>query len=295
MAYITFTEAYKIAGISRATAQRRVKQLKKFDLDLYNKLIIEGRPMMVEATQGVAYFRTNIHTFKKKLITINMKPGPKKSKKAEPFPEDAKEMLTNLLAQPVVLEVEPDEKAILKSVVDQAEQDRLILVIKVCYDYAAGYDTLESCITRYGCDPSNFYRWLRNSPHLTYVYRKAKSERTKTIKERGIERAIDVIDKLMNGFIIQLSRKRYKVETNSTGKEILIPESVEITDKYFPPHFGAAVFKLINRDPKNWRRDTPFEELFYDKEKLRDRFDNMSNEELQEFIKEGRALLNKNK
>lgn len=257
MAYITFTEAYKIAGISRATAQRRVKQLKKFDLDLYNKLIIEGRPMMVEATQGVAYFRTNIYTFKKRLITINQKPGPKKSKKTEPFPKDAKEMLTNILSQPVVLEVEPDEEAILKSVVDQAEQDRLIRVIKVCYDYAAGYDTLESCLTRYGCDPSNFYRWLRNSPHLTHVYRTAKSERTKAIKERGIEIAIDVIDKLINGFIVPLSRKRYKVETNSTGKEILLLESVEITDKYFPPHFGATVFKLLNRDPKKFRHDTP--------------------------------------
>jgi len=295
MAWITFKEAVKEAGISRTTGQTRVRQLKKLDLLLYKKLIKEGKPMMVEATQGVAYFRTDIRKFKNRLEALESKPGRKSNQKAEPVPLDHKDMLADLMEQTVVLAVEPDVETILKSIIYQDERDRLMVVIKICYDYAVGYDTLDQCITRYGASRTSFHRWLRNSAHLAHIYKRAKSERNKVVKERDVEGSIDVIRKLMYGYMITEERKRYKVVTGYSGNEILMPESVDITQKHFQPNLGAAIYMSTNRDPENWRRHTPFEELFKDKEKITDRFERMTPKELDDYLAKAEKMLGKKK
>ena len=95
----------------------------------------------------------------------------------------------------------------------------------------------------------------------------------KVLKTRDTERSIDSIRKLMEGYTTVEEHKTYQIVTGYKGNEILIPTSVIIRDKHFQPSLGTAIYMSTKRDPENWKRHTPFDELFREKARPEDMFD----------------------
>ena len=246
---------------------------------------------MVLAPDIVAFFNTDIRRFKAKLRAVEkLKSGPKKYRKKEPVDPKMKAYIEKLLAQPVVLVVEPDVEEIFDSCVDQDELEQMCIAVKVCYDYMAGYETLEQCCKNNGVDRKTFFRWRKNSPQMTHLFKRAQVERNKALKERDTEDSIDTIRKLMKGYTVTEENKTYKIVTGYKGNEVLIPTAVTVREKHIQPSLGASIYMSTNRDPENWKRNRSLDELFKEKARPEDIFEKMSDEELRKYIEDGDKL-----
>ena len=170
----------------------------------------------------------------------------------------------------------------------------MTLAVKICYDYMAGFETLDDCAADNGIDRKTFWRWRYQSPQMSHLFKKAQIERNIALKERDTENAIDVIRKLMNGYTVTEEHKTYLIVTGYKGNEILIPSTVTFRKKHIPPSLGAAIYMSASRDPENWKRNRSFEELFKEKARPEDPFEKMSDDELDKYIEDADKRFGKN-
>lgn len=296
MTWIKLSTAAERAKISERTAQRRLKSLEKLDKALYKKLVKYGKPIKVKAPEIVAYFQTSPMQFRKRLDVKNLKrkSGPRKpddSKRG--IPKEVEEFFYRTVHDPVVLNIEPDIEEIYHGIVEQHGKERFIIAVKICHDYMTGYEGIEECSKANGIAPRTFFNWCQSCAEVSWLYKRAKTRRGKIVQERDLEDSINIIRKLMNGYKDQVTKRTYKIVTGLSGQDVFLPVGMEVQEKSFQPHFGAAVFMSTNRDPQNWKRHTPIEELLKPPVQPKDQFDHMSDEDLDEYIKKSEKLLNK--
>lgn len=280
MVWITFQEAVKRAKITERTGLNKRKELMKLDPKLYKQLFTDTRPIKVKDPEGVAFLRTDIKRFKKKLKVVT----DAVVKRQNGFDNITKVYGERIITTPVTLAIEPDIKEILGSCKTPRDKERMTTAIKICYDYLAGYMPLDVCVTDAGIDQSTFVRWRRKSPEMQGLFKRAQVERNKALKERDTEDAIDAIRKLMKGYTVTEENKTYRIVTGYNGNEVLIPTTVTIREKHIQPSLGAAIYMSTNRDPENWKRNRSLDELFKEKARPEDIFEKMSDEELSEYI-----------
>lgn len=293
MAWITLREAAKKANIHERSARRRVKMLESLDKSLYKKLVKYGKPIRVKTPEIIAYFKTTPQKFKNRMDAKNLprKSGPRKSKPKVHIPKEVEEFFYQTLREPVMLNIEPEMDEIYRGIVSQHGKERFIVAVKICYDYMTGYEGIEECAKQNGISPRTFFNWSRSCAEVSWLYKRAKTQRGKIVQERDLEDSINIIRKLMNGYRDQTTKRTYKIVTGLSGKDVFLPTGMEVQEKAFQPHFGAAVFMSTNRDPKTWKRHTPIEELLKPPEQPKDQFEKMSDQELDEYIKNSEKAL----
>lgn len=293
MAWISFNEAIEQAGVSRPTGRRRIRQLKEIDPVLHRKFIQPGKPMKLKAPEIVGLFRTDIQRFLSKLRPMKQKPGPKKFEGLKPIPQEYKDIADQIVHHPVKLPIEPTTKKIFNSIKDQNDRNKLIITLKICNDYLMGYDTLKRCCEQNGCDRKTFWRWRQESQYLNYLYGKARQKRNSILPTRDAEEAIESLRKQMRGYDYKEERKSCKIQIQKDGTEIRIPQKVDVITKHSRPNFAAAAFIATNRDPENWKMQIPIEDIPSKSTGPEDIIDNMSDKELDEYLKKGDKLFKK--
>ena len=160
MAWITIIEAYKKAGIGRATAYRHLTHLRQTEPEIYSKLVRkQGKSYMVLDPQMVAHFKTD---------TRRIKPAPKRVKRTKRvtkyhipdtyIQEEIKQRAERLMAEPYIIEIAPDVKQLFNSIQSEVERDRILICVAICDEFVDGFYSLEKCCQHQGIQ-SRTFRW----------------------------------------------------------------------------------------------------------------------------------------
>ena len=258
MSWISFSEAVKQSGVPIRTCRRRLANLRQLDSWLHRYLVKlpkkRGQASLMKAPEIIAYFESNPTQFKKRIQKLDslIDKELNKSTSTKHF-KKLKKQLDELTKQPVILSIEPTSEEILKSCSTQNEQKRLITTLKICDYFITGFHSLEHCTKKIGIDRKTFLNWRQKSPYLNHLFQKAKEKRALEITDMDIEESTWAIRKRMKGYTVKEARKIFKVVPGYSGKDILIPEKVQIRDRHIPPSLAAAIFMSCNRDPENWK------------------------------------------
>ena len=285
MGWISLHRAAELAGIDRKNGRYKLLNLKKKHPKIHKKLVRKrGVFYELKEPEIVIFFQTDFRRFEIKPFLENL---VSKAKDLIRIDKSIISKAKDLQSQSQNKELEYDINEIIEQTTDPMALDRLAVTINICHDYSMGLNSLEECANNHHVDRNKFYRWCNNSPQMQSFYDQAIQIRNQYLRERDIEQSADNIRKIARGCKIKTEVIDYEIHTDSKGKKTWRPIKGRITKKWLPPDKEANIFLLTNRDPRNWKRHAPFEDLLKDKPRPEDRFEKMSKEELDKYLADG--------
>lgn len=139
-----------------------------------------------------------------------------------------------------------------------------------------------------GIAESTYYEWVNKKPEFSENIKKAKDE----FNGLMVIEAKRSLIKLVRGYfeneerIVTINGK--KLDEN--GNPISVVKEHTVTTKHFQPNPTAIIFTLVNRDPDNWKNK--MDSNVTGEITLKSELDKLSDEELENIIKNGEASKN---
>jgi len=285
MGWISLNKAAKITGIDRKNLRGKLSNLEKKHPVIYKKLVRKsGSYYELKEPEIIIFFQTD---FRK----LNIKPFLENlvSKSNDLITLDSliisKAQELQSRSENNNLEIDIDE--IIEQTTDPLAINRLAVSINICYDYSMGFESMEECANKYQLNRNKFYRWCYKFPQLQSLYDLAHQIRKQYSNKRSIEESEENIEKIARGSKTTTEVIDCEVISDDKGKQILKPTKYRISTKSHPPDREANMLILINKDPQNWKRVIPPEQILLSNGKApKNQFAGMTPEQVREWLKE---------
>jgi len=285
MGWISLHRAADIAGIDRKNARDKISNLKNKYPVIHKKLVRKsGDYYELKEPEIVIFFRTDFRKFNIKPFLENL---VSKSNDLITIDSDIISKAQELQSRAESNNSLIDIIDIIKQTTDPLAINRLAVSINICYDYSMGFESLEECANKYQLNRYKFYRWCYKFPQLQSFYDLAYQIRKQYLNNLYVEKSEENMLEIGRGPIIKTETIDYEILTDKKGKEYMKPVKCRIIKKWLPPDKEANIFILTNRDPQNWQRIIPPEQLLLDaNRKPDDELDSMTADQLRAWLKE---------
>ncbi len=303
MNWITFTEAYKKAGIYSTTAERRLKALKERKPALYKELVNDSvKPRLYKDPAFVEFIKHSTAKVNKKRRKSHPKPS-KRSKSSKPYAnnsptQSAQVTIEDILDQPVLITMDEEIKRLYDQLNSEAERIIFEYCLKILDDYIFTPLTLAECCLNHGCNRQKFGRWRKQIEPIDHLYIRAKASRAREQAEEKYDEHLQNIHIAAKGYNAKLVTKDFRVHTDITGRTYRVQIGERETTKHISKNIHASIFWLTNKYPDEFKRTTHRQHqkpsVGY-KDPLDEELENMTADELIEEYKRVEGLLSETK
>ncbi|MEP1034405.1 hypothetical protein [Ekhidna sp.] len=298
MNWISFTEAYKKAGVHRTTAKRRLRALKERKPELYIKMVKEdSQPFQFNDPAFIEFIKQPVNKVAKKVIAPLSKSAKKtKNQKPRPLTQKANESIQDILDKPVFMSLDEETEKLYNQI--STEDERIIFehCLKILNDYIYTPLTLDQCCKNHGTNRFKFKRWCNKIAPIAHVYERAKVSREREIMETMSEEYQSWLMKLAEGYNTKVVTRNYNIKREENGEDYKVLVTERETTKHISPNLNAIQFWLVNKMKDEFKPLNSRQPIITHSDRNRDPLDveleKMTPEELMEEYNRVEGLLN---
>ena len=257
MAWITFTEAYELAGITKQTAWNRRRALKERNPTLYNQIVDEsGKRTLYHDVKFVEFIKHHTSKVARKNKRKRKKVIPSdKFKSATPLKSETKKKLEEILGPPMA-EMDQEERKLYDDLENQQNKVRFEVAVRILHLFK--FQTvlsLSDCCKQFGTSRGTFYHWIYSVEQIKQLYYRAKVIRGECERAMYNEDNVMMLNRSARGYNQDLQSTRYKVKKNIDGTVYKVPFEMVESQKHISASPQAAIFWLVNKNPEEFKRN----------------------------------------
>lgn len=153
----------------------------------------------------------------------------------------------------------PENLPIISAGRKTSTEDKIMIAESICNLYATDKYTMKELLLAHGIKAeSTWVFWRQELNIINTLYKNAIEKKEKVYYTKLKERAKTALERRIDGELITLETRRYKVPKNAKGEEMEgVQMELEKTERevYIPPSDTAIQIALYNHDAKNFNKN----------------------------------------
>lgn len=130
---------------------------------------------------------------------------------------------------------------------DLTTEQKIEIARAICRDYATDQFTLRNVLAHYGIkSTSTWHKWRLEIETIETLYQEAKKEKDSIYEERLVERSLNSLERLVEGFTILTEELEGVDIENESGETAFLIKKRKQKQTYIRPSLGAVTYVLNN-------------------------------------------------